>query len=167
MSFLSSVSVQHHHWAAVWVLQWNGVHGQCGGPVSVHSVLAGPALLPACSKTQWVQWHWFPQSTMSPHWAFTICFVFSLSGSEFTPPPEYHHGHSDRPQCTAGTGNPRCHSRRPCHCPGPLLTACHSGQYAPHVTVQSRLSKDWEAPQCTRDNKLEERNKRNLFFFFF
>lgn len=77
-------------------------------------------------------------------WTFEMtCDLFFpsifLSGSEFTPPPEHHHSHPDRPQPAARAGHPCCDTGwAPC-CPGPLLTAPHSRQYAPHVKVQSRI----------------------------
>lgn len=83
--------------------------------MSIHSVLAGPTLFPACPKTH---------------------------GSEFTPSPEYHHSHPDRPQPAAGAGHPRCHPGRPRCCPGPLLTAHHSRRYTPHVTARNRLNRN-------------------------
>lgn len=129
-SSLIQCSVQHHHWAPVWVLQWNGVHCQCWRSVPVHSVLAGSALFPALSETQWVCYSY--HKNLKPHffnipslWLFSVQIshvkvdFFSrcaLSGSEFTPPPVYHHRHSDRPKPPAGTGHscrqpgwPLCH----------------------------------------------------------
>ncbi|XP_063750848.1 carbohydrate-responsive element-binding protein-like isoform X2 [Eleginops maclovinus] len=68
-----------------------------------------------------------------------------LSGSELSPSPEYHHGHTVRPQPAAGAGHPRRDPGRPL-C-GPGYSRC-----TPHVTLENRLSANvgihHHAPEC-------------------
>lgn len=93
---------------------------------------------PTCSSTetssQWFSF-WMTCYLRLPH---------SLSGSAFTPFPEHHHGHPDRPQLTPGAGHPRCYPEWPLYCPGTLLTTPRSGPRTHHVTVPSQLSGDWK-----------------------
>lgn len=71
-----------------------------------------------------------------------LCLFNSLSGSAFTPFPEHHHGHPDRPQLTPRAGQPRCYPEWPFCCPGTLLKTPRSGQRTYPVTVPSQLSGD-------------------------
>lgn len=83
----------------------------------------------------------------NPCWTFlndmyckSIFSPIFVSGPEFTPPPEHHYSHPDRPQPAAWAGRPGCHTGRAPYHSGPLLTAPNSGHFATHVKEQSRLS---------------------------
>lgn len=86
----------------------------------------------------------------------SLCLLNSLSGSAFTPFPEHHHGHPDRPQLTPGAGHPRCYPEWLLCCAGTLLTTPRSGQHTHHVTVPSQLSGDWKFTTVHKRQRVRE-----------
>lgn len=100
-----------------------------------------PALRPSESNLTTSQHRPQPSVSSTFFWICHLCLLKSLSGSAFTPSPEHHHGHPDRPQLTPGAGHPCCYPEWPLCCLGTLLTSPHQGQHTHHMTVPSRLSR--------------------------